>query len=85
MPAEDFIDDVMEFLLDPRYMRIDGKAVLAVYRPGQMKNFADVVRTWRERAREAGVGDLYVLAVAVADEFDSIGTLGEDTGVDGTL
>ena len=85
VPAEDFIDDVMEFLLDPRYMRIDGKAVLAVYRPGQMKNFADVVRTWRERAREAGAGDLYVLAVAVADEFDSIGTLGEDTGIDGTL
>ena len=83
--AEDFIDDVMEFLLDPRYMRIDGKAVLAVYRPGQMKNFADVVRTWRERAREAGAGELYVLAVAVADEFDSIGTLGEDTGIDGTL
>ena len=85
VPAEDFIDDVMEFLLDPRYMRIDGKAILAVYRPGQMKNFADVVRTWRERAREAGAGDLYVLAVAVADEFDSIGTLGEDTGIDGTL
>ena len=85
VPAEDFIDDIMEFLLDPRYMRIDGKAILAVYRPGQMKNFADVVRTWRERAREAGAGDLYVLAVAVADEFDSIGTLGEDTGIDGTL
>ena len=33
VPAEDFIDDIMEFLLDPRYMRVNGQALLAVYRP----------------------------------------------------
>ncbi|PHP52406.1 glycoside hydrolase family 99-like domain-containing protein [Actinomyces ruminis] len=85
VPAETFIDDVMEFLLDSRYMRIDGKAVLAVYRPAQMTNFPDVVATWRQKAREAGVGELYVLAVAVAEEFDGIQALGGETGIDGTL
>lgn len=84
VPAEDFIDDVMEFLKDPRYIRIDGKAVLAVYRPGQMSGFANIVRTWRERARAAGAGELLVLSVAVAKDFDAIGS--EDrAAVDGTL
>lgn len=85
VPAEDFIDDVMEFLLDERYMRVDGKAVLAVYRPGQMTNFADVVQVWRERARGAGVGELYVLAVSVAEEFDGIDLRDGSSTIDGTL
>ncbi|WIY82641.1 glycoside hydrolase family 99-like domain-containing protein [Propionimicrobium sp. PCR01-08-3] len=85
IPAEDFIDDIMEFLSDPRYMRVDGKALISVYRPGQMKNFPDVVSTWRKRAREAGVGELFVLAVAVADEFDGVGADVTSLGLDGTL
>ncbi|AWE41950.1 MULTISPECIES: glycoside hydrolase family 99-like domain-containing protein [unclassified Actinobaculum] len=84
VPAEDFIDDVMEFLLDPRYMRLDGKAVLAVYRPAQMDDFAQVVRTWRDRARRAGVGELKILAVAVAREFDGLDDFAS-AGLDGTL
>ena len=85
VPAADFIDDAMEFLLDPRYTRVDGKALLAVYRPGQMENFPEVVREWRKRARAAGVGELYVLAVSVAEEFDGLGNDAEETGIDGTL
>ena len=84
-PAEDFIDDVMEFLLDPRYLRVDGKALIAVYRPAQMDNFPEVVVTWRERARAAGVGELKVLAVAVAEEFDGLGQGFREAGLDGTL
>jgi len=72
VPAEDFIDDVMEFLLDPRYIRVDGKALIAVYRPGQMSDFAQVASEWRRRAREAGVGELLLLSVAVASEFDAL-------------
>lgn len=85
VPAEDFIDDVMEFLLDPRYLRVDGKAILAVYRPAQMDNFADVVSVWRERARAAGVGELKVLAVSVAQEFDGLGQETTSLGIDGQL
>ena len=84
VPAEDFIDDVMEFLRDPRYMRVDGKAILAVYRPGQMENFAEIATTWRERARAGGVGELSILAVAVAQEFDGL-TAAQQDGLDGTL
>ena len=85
VPAESFIDDVLEFLSDPSYLRVDGKAVLAVYRPGQMESFGDVVAHWRVRAREAGVGELLVLTVDVAQEFDGMGDDALANGLDGRL
>lgn len=84
VPAEDFIDDVMEFLLDPRYMRVDGKALLAVYRPGQMMDFGAVANEWRRRAREAGVGELLLISVEVAQDFDAVDKESRDE-IDGTL
>lgn len=85
VPAESFIDDVMPFLKDPRYLRVGGRPVLAVYRPAQMDDFDAVLETWRRRAREEGVGELLVLAVAVAEEFDGIGANFREHGLDGTL
>ncbi len=86
VPAEDFVDDIMEFLLDPRYMRIDGAAIVAVYRPAQMPNFKSVSDTWRERARSTGVGELCILSVDVTKNFDGLETeeLAEH-GLDGHL
>lgn len=85
VPAEDFINDIEEFLTDERYIRVDGKALIAVYRPAQMKNVAQVVRTWRERAREMGVGELFILSVNVAEEFDGLGQDVGRFGFDGSL
>ena len=84
VPATEFIDDVLEFLADPRYLRIDGKPILAVYRPGQMPDFDQVVKHWRDRARDAGVGEILVLTVDVARAFDGI-TSPESAGLDGRL
>ncbi len=85
VPAESFIDDVLEFLADPRYLRVGGKPVLAVYRPAQMADFPSVLAHWRERARAAGVGELLVLSVNVAEEFDGLGESFERFGLDGRL
>ncbi|WP_175954993.1 glycoside hydrolase family 99-like domain-containing protein [Schaalia sp. Marseille-Q2122] len=84
VPAEDFIDDIMEFLLDPRYIRVNGKAIIAVYRPGQMPDFGRVAAEWRRRAREAGAGELMILSVAVARDFGAIDAESR-LEVDGTL
>lgn len=85
VPAEHFIDDVLPFLADERYVRVGGRPLLAVYRPAQMDNFRDVVAAWRRRARESGIGELHVLAVAVAREFHGVGTDFGDHGLDGIL
>lgn len=85
VPAEDFIDDVTEFLRDRRYLRIDGRPVLAVYRIAQLPKVAEVVATWRERARKAGVGEILLLSVDVAREFDGLDRDPREIGLDGTL
>lgn len=83
--AEAFIDDVMPALLDHRYLRVDGKAVLAVYRPAQIPRVAEVVETWRSRAREAGAGELLLLSVNTGKSFDGLGEDYESFGFDGTM
>jgi lipopolysaccharide biosynthesis protein len=85
VPATGFIDDVMAFLADPRYLRIGGKPVLAVYRIGQIPDYGSVVETWRKRAAEAGVGELLILSVDVAKEFDGLAGKASAQGLDGTL
>jgi len=85
VPAEQFIDDVLPLLLDSRYLRIGDKAVLATYRVGQIPDFPAVAEHWRSRAREAGVGELCLLGVDVAPEFDGIKGQPSDQGLDGAL
>jgi lipopolysaccharide biosynthesis protein len=84
-PATQFIDDVLEFLADDRYMRIDGKPVLAVYRIAQLPDFPSVIEHWRQRAREYGIGELEILTVDVAREFDGLAANARTAGLDGTL
>jgi lipopolysaccharide biosynthesis protein len=85
VPADDFIDDILPFLSDERYMTIDGRKIVAIYRPAQIPDLAGVVATWRKRARAAGVGDLFVLNVDVEAEFHGLeGTLASN-GLDGSL
>jgi len=85
VPATEFIEDILEFLVDRRYLRQDGKPVLAVYRPRQMRDFPAVLKHWRERAREEGIVELCVLSVDVAREFDGLTTTPAEAGLDGTV
>ena len=52
--SSQFVQDALQYLLDPRYLRIDGKAVLAVYRPRQIPELAETVAEWRRIAEQAG-------------------------------
>jgi lipopolysaccharide biosynthesis protein len=85
VPSSQFIQDALQYLLDPRYLRVDGKAVLAVYRPGQIPNLAETVAAWRKIAEDAGVGGLLLLSVDVDAEFDGLSEDSHRFGFDGTL
>jgi lipopolysaccharide biosynthesis protein len=85
VPATTFIDDVLPLLRDPRYLRVDGRPVLAVYRIGQIPDYASVIDHWRKRAISAGVGDLFVLCVDVARDFDGLRGAVARAGLDGVL
>jgi lipopolysaccharide biosynthesis protein len=48
---------------DDRYVRIDGKPVFGVYRTSLIPDMARTAEIWREEARRAGVGELYLVRV----------------------
>ena len=58
-----FIRDAMKYFADPRYMRVDGKLMLLVYRADLIPNCANSMAIWREEVRRAGLGELHLCAV----------------------
>src|SRR5579871_3154562 len=62
-PADDilFIEHVAAYMRDPRYLRINGRPVLLVYRPSLFPNARATAARWRTWARQNGLGDLYLI------------------------
>lgn len=48
---------------DPRYIRINGRPLFLVYRTENMPDAARTAALWREEARQAGVGEIYLARV----------------------
>lgn len=57
-----FIKDIEPYLRDSRYIRIDGKPVLLVYRVQLFPNPIETAKRWREYCREVGIGEIYLIA-----------------------
>ncbi|MFZ6687236.1 glycoside hydrolase family 99-like domain-containing protein [Undibacterium sp. SXout11W] len=58
-----FIDSVIPYMKDPRYIRVDGRPVLTVYRPSFVPECASTLLSWRAHCIDAGVGDPYIIGV----------------------
>jgi Glycosyltransferase WbsX len=56
-------DDLLPFFEDPRYIRIDGKPLLLIYRINIMPYPTKLVTRLRERAVQAGLFGLYICSV----------------------
>jgi len=56
-----FIDDLRNYLTDTRYIRIDGKPVILIYRPGLLPDVKKTVERWRKYLRDVGVGEVYLM------------------------
>ena len=61
-PEDDvaFIEHVARFMADSRYIRVDGKPLLIVYRPGLLPAPAQTAERWRAWCRGAGLGEIYL-------------------------
>lgn len=58
-----FIRDLLPFLRDPRYIRVDGRPLVLVYRVGSLRNPGRTADTWRRICRREGVGDIHLCSV----------------------
>jgi lipopolysaccharide biosynthesis protein len=83
--AKQFIHDVLHLVTDPRYIRIDGKPVIAVYRITQIPDHVEVIAHWRQVAQDAGLPGLTIVTVDVGTAMQGIeGELAEH-GLDAYL
>jgi lipopolysaccharide biosynthesis protein len=71
-PEDDlaFIDHVARYMRDPRYVRIDGRPLLLVYRPSLLPDPRATAQRWRVRCRELGLGDIHICLTSAFDRID---------------
>jgi len=65
-----FIEHVARYLRDPRYLRVQGKPMLLVYRPGLLPEPKATATRWREWCRQAGIGEIHLAYVQSFDRVD---------------
>lgn len=78
-PEDDaaFINDLLPFFKDPRYIRMNGAPLLIVYAPQHLPDARRMTQVWRQRCRDLGVGEIHLCAALVhgnkikPDGFDS--------------
>lgn len=82
--AAGFIDYLIPFFQDPRYLRVDDRPMLFLYRPSSIPDPAAYLRVWRKHCAAAGLKAPYVVAVLTRGASDPH-DYGMDAGVERVL
>ena len=82
-PEDDiaFIQHVSQYMRDSRYIRIDNKPLLLVYRPCLLPSAKETTRRWRQWCRDQGIGEIY-LAYTQAFEAVDPANFGFDAAIE---
>ena len=61
--ARKFFMDVLPILQDDRYIRVDGKPLLAIYKISDIPDAVAACKVWRQLARAHGLDGLHIVAI----------------------
>jgi O-antigen biosynthesis protein len=64
-----FIKSVESALRDERYIRVNGRPLLIVYRPTLLPEPKATTERWRDYCQRAGIGDLYLVSTHAFDRI----------------
>lgn len=76
-----FIKDISEYFKDDRYIKIDGKPVLIIYRTELLPNPIETIELWRKYCSEIGWKDIFIIG-AQTFGFEDYTKYGMDAGVE---
>lgn len=51
----------LPFFKDERYIKMDGKPVVAIYKPEDIPNFDDMIGLWNQLAKRSGFNGVYII------------------------
>lgn len=74
-------DYLLPAFRDDRYLRIKGRPVMVMYKPGEVPEPDRFVDTWQAMARRAGLEGLYLIAGLGETEYPDFKNDGYDAGV----
>lgn len=82
-PIDDlsFIHYVSKYLRDPRYLRVDGKPLLLIYRPNLFPDIKATAERWRHWCRTQGLGEIHLAYVQSFEKPDP-SLIGFDSAVE---
>ena len=79
----DYIIDLKKYIMDPRYIRINGEPLVLVYRPGGLPDAEKTFARWREWALANGIGKIRIWVVrGCASSPESVMVKGADAEVE---
>ncbi len=67
---------------DPRYIRVHGRPLLAVYRPFNLPDARRTAELWRRECEQAGMEAPWLVMFETGDELDDPATLGFDASAE---
>ncbi len=64
-----FIKHIAQYVRDNRYIRVNGKPLILVYRPQLLPNAKATAKRWRNWCRKNGIGEIYL---AYTQSFETV-------------
>jgi len=78
-----FISYITKYITDPRYIRVESKPLIVVYRPAELPDAKRTANLWREYCLKEGIGEIF-LATTNSFEKNNPNDYGFDAVVDFT-
>lgn len=75
-----FIEDIVPFMKDSRYIRVEEKPLLIIYNANEIPDLKNTIQIWRKYCQDCGIGEIHLLAVDFA-----LNTVSRQAGFDGFI